>query len=319
MSEKEEINRRKVLKGIGGSTAFASYGIVLSSGTAAADGNGVDVSTGPIQGGQAQSLVGQAIEDSDTKVVLKKVKDLGFTPKIGHAIAKYYQPGPNAETENGVAIPLKLNRNGGVWSGQVASDDINRTVGYLTWESKSESARAVILGTTLDVSSSALINGKTSEQLQLNQNIRAMKIITPEETYSDTVSPNKSIATQEVTTNESVAQCVGDNLGLIEAGDDALACGSCLTPGDGLGVGDVAQCLWCLYEMMVNACVVGYCQKKNGGSIGETFCDLADTIANTPFYLLPISGTAGLKATAAAVSYGCSSDEGTDCTSPIIP
>lgn len=119
----------------------------------------------------------------------------------------------------------------------------------------------------------------------------------------------------------NVEHCVADNTGVVEVGDDLLSCGACLYPGDPADatiVGFILECLWCIYEMEVNACLIGYCQDKEGGSSGEYFCEAASYVADTPLWLLPI-GNEGLQLTAMAIEYGCNSDEATDCTSPLIP
>ena len=323
------IHRRSILKGIGAGAGAVSTTAALSGQAFGAPSEDKPVSKTRLKGKEAHNLVKRAHKDKETKEILKQVRSSGFAAPIGHAIAERLEIGDSSE--NGVAIPLKNPpEKNDLWSNVSTSDQIETTIGYATWRSGNESARAVILGTTLtEVDPEELLAEDAENILNFgtDNNVVAVKIITPESSYTDEVrdaepathvesgpTTQKTVTTQA----ETVPSCVGDNLGLIEVGDDILSCGTCLFPGDGLGIGDIFECAWCLYELGVNGCVIGYCQQEYGGSVGDTFCVVAGTVASTPLWLLPI-GNSGVHFAAITASYGCGSDEATDCTSPIIP
>lgn len=115
-----------------------------------------------------------------------------------------------------------------------------------------------------------------------------------------------------------VAYCYADNTGVVETADDIISCGACFTidPADVTIVKAIAECAWCLYEMGVNACITGYCFGSKGGSQGEDMCNVVSIASNYPLWMLP--GGQGFGYFLDWMARGCSSDEATDCTSPLI-
>lgn len=325
--DKNSLNRRNVLRGIGTGTAGLSLGF-LSQGAAAVSPKRAATSVEDLRGASGNQLIAEAVSDDATKAVLREARKLGFTAKIGHAEAKEFSVPSSGDSEEGVRIPLAGSpERDAVWDDVDASAPIMETAdAYVTWyrpDDNAGSACLILLGIAADGDSTA------SDDAPFIERYDALKVVTPERTYTDTLDgeersngdadgPSSGDGGGISIQTHTVRHCYLENNSIIEHADDAITCGTCLVPGEGLGIGDVAQCLWCIYQLEKAACVIGYCQDESGGSTGDTFCSIADTIATTPFWLLPISGGDGLKVTAEAVSYGCSSNESTDCTSPLV-
>ena len=171
------------------------------------------------------------------------------------------------------------------------------------------------------VESTSILNEDAQTPFSPKSGTVAVKLIAQDETITDSVSSDTAerlkTRASDVTTSESVSNCVADTLGFLGIADGVITCGACMVPGNGLGFWDILECIFCISQGLVDACVIGYCQKQNGGSSGQQFCSVAGTVASTPAYLLPNGDTT--KLLALAIVAGCVADEANDCISPLVP
>lgn len=259
----------------------------------------------------------------------KEIEELGFSTLDSETIAVGLYVDEDHK-ENSVAIPLeRKDTSTNLWESISIADDIKHTVGFLTWESETESAQALLLGVkSQNINPAAVLDQYSNEEIDIinDKNVLSIKLIVDDGSFTDSLTSdekeNVNLSSASSTASEPVGQCVGDSLGLLGISDGIVTCAGCIIPGNGLGPGDVLECFYCAAQGLTDICVVGYCQRKNGGSLGDKFCDVAEAIEVTPLYLLPGSpNNEYLNLQAAAASYGCSSDvdEANDCLSPVIP
>lgn len=187
MSQKGDINRRAVLQGIGASgTLTLIPGLVSADGTSDHPGHGPSASVERHSGHTAKRLIGEMMRSESTKTVRRKLRDLGFTAKAGHAVAKRFEVASLGVQRDGVIVPLQGNNvDDSLWDGVSTVDSIASSVGYLAWEPGNATAQAFILGATREgLSATDLLERESSDRLRPQEDVVAMKLITPEETYT---------------------------------------------------------------------------------------------------------------------------------------
>jgi len=315
MSDKKRtIGRRNVLKTIGTGTA------ALSIAATPAAARERELSRRRKSGG-ATDILRDARDEDAFQDVLESVQSKGATVQREAAAAEELTVDGVDKRMDGAVVPLDVSgAASGIWAEIDCDASDGQTAGYLlvqrdeAGEAGEITVRAVFFAQEAGaVSSESLVSEPESVQPTVD-NMTALQVVTPDETYTDRVDDSDGESVSAA--GHTVEHCYFENNDPIEHADDAVTCGACLVPGEGLGIGDVAQCLWCIYQLEKAACLIGYCMEDEGGSAGDHVCGLYETIASTPLWLLPISGGQGLKLTASAVAYGCNTGKATDCTSP---
>jgi hypothetical protein len=308
--------RRDVLKQLGATTATAGLGLSGASATAVAERASV---TGVPNPG---NLISEAVKTEAFKKVKQAVQKMGLRVRMNEASAKETSTPEVVNFTKGVVFPLDPTGQVDIWDSEAVDNGSLNVTGHLLWsknQDESVTARALILGhSEVPESKLSLKNVVRSKE---DGSTVALSIVSPSGVTTDVRENSPSVGTQSVSTtkNESVLQCQLDNAGLIGSSDDVITCGACLVPGNGLGVLDVLECFYCASQLYVQNCLVGYCWQQNGGSVGDNYCGVVTTVAETPLSLLPPAYTNAILIAAKAQANGCRYDEGTDCTSPLIP
>lgn len=296
-----EFNRRKLLQRTAvGLTTMSGLAATASANETREPENEVEL----IRGRERTRLVRSALSDNDVRLLIEQAWENGLSIDVNSAVAKRLTAEWAEGNRRGVIFPLV-----NPWGTDTRRDDGDSK--FIIWDDHYGVSRTVKTDTNL--ASTVFISDTSANSIDFG----SITVVPPKAEDSLTIqTEGDSVSTASNDDWKDAMGCIADNLGFVEGADDLYACGSCAFPGDGAGVWDVGQCLWCLYEMGVNMCVAGYCFKTRLSWGGE-FCATVKTARAVPLYLLP--GGGAMTFVLGATSHGCNSDEGTDCTSPIAP
>lgn len=297
-----------------------------------------DVSVNRLSEDKAGNLVEELMDRESTQTVLQKVRNRGFTMDLEQAVTKTVDAEYKNEQVRGIVVPLETeySRIENYWNETNITDSLRTTIGYLTADTdKNTDPAAFILGISdQGVTANEILRPQSSQTLSFPEPhtssgtvVQAMKIITPDDTYTGSVSQSQQ-SEKEVRSTESVGiqsehtvrECFLDNQGILNSVGVGALCKACAVPdpSDASTVSLILQCVSCMGAYCSANCLLGYCQKEDGGSIGEKFCKAAGIVMRTPVAMLPPGQAQMLQGQAACIFYGCNSNESTDCITPLV-
>jgi len=309
--DNRETGRRRVLKHLGATTTAAGLGVVGVTHASAAEG--IEVS----KASNSDGLISEATESKEFTEVQRSLQEMGIQTDVRAGVAKETNAPQKLQLKHGVMFPLRGLSTADIWEG-VDEAQLNAS-GHLLWGRQpdgSTETTAVLVGYSGEgVSKASLRHVVDPEDEEATS---AVALVNPSGIMKQVKDGSRPQPDDPVQAKESVLQCQFDNVGLLGSSDDVITCAACLYPGNGLGAGDILECLYCGSQLAVQHCVIGYCMNKEH-KYGDEYCVVVAAVSKTPLSLLPGGYTTALKTMALAQAAGCDADEGTDCTSPFVP
>lgn len=314
----ENIDRRKVLKAIGIGT-IASAGSMGSA--AAKDGAEKSKQISVLNGRESYRLVTQALQNESVTELLRDLMEKGLRPRIQDAVAKTIES--DEISDQGVVIPFESKGRPEGQEGVTPAFKKQNVTAYLAWSKEDKTAVAFVYGSGEELSDLSADRVKPTGTASDRATDISIEIITRDTHVVDSVenitAPSKIdrnlVGAGDIhpqSTDKNPKDCFQDNVGNFAGALCAIDCGACLMPGEGLGVGDVIQCIACLVCSDIALCFAGWCSDGH-----NNLCDICKTSLKYAWLVPPAPGVplngAQIAAAASQILRGCNADEGSDC------
>lgn len=247
--DRNDISRRKILKGIGGGAGLALSGSM----SVAASGSSSDSHFDVVHGAEADRIITRMSSTESVQRLRERLSAEGFSVMVNEANVRRVSIGGQTDTYG--VIPLATGSE--------------TTAAFIIHDVSGESW-AVVLSSDTPISRTDLLSIYKSEDYSALNEVTRLDILRPQtddtslsfvgsgQQPESPVSISAEVRTAQVTAS-SVQDCLTDCVGIVGGAACILGCGSCFVAPNPIG------CFGCLAcAGTAGACCVGHCADPNG-------------------------------------------------------